>query len=298
MKNTDENLRTTDKYNANLDPITDEPGSHPGGTALGGLSGSVAGSAIGAIGGPTGILAGGILGAIAGAVCGHKASEAVRPSYGYLLGFEVYCQPSDTEALITGTASALEGNQARGMRIERLKKNDANPTGVVKALWLANDAHVAYVGITMHGDDSNPSIVPADIVAVSIAEEHIVVGVSREMLDQAPSCDPDATIKMEQERMVLDYYLDIPWILIADSSDANERPQSPPARSAWVTGEEDGLKPIRAYEGPRYDEATADPELAAYQPLRYASVGYLAPVPTEDYGPLSRAQKKDKSKHE
>jgi hypothetical protein len=66
---------------ANRDPITKEPGSHPVGTATGGTGGALAGAAIGgAVGGPVGAVIGGAAGAIAGGLGGHAAGEAVNPT--------------------------------------------------------------------------------------------------------------------------------------------------------------------------------------------------------------------------
>ena len=66
----------------NLDPLTDEPGSHPVGTGVGAAGGAVAGAAIGAVAGPVGAAAGAVVGAIAGGLAGHAAGEAVNPTYG------------------------------------------------------------------------------------------------------------------------------------------------------------------------------------------------------------------------
>ena len=66
---------------ANRDPITKEPGSHPIGTATGGTGGALAGAAIGgAIGGPVGAAIGGAAGALAGGLGGHEAAEKVNPT--------------------------------------------------------------------------------------------------------------------------------------------------------------------------------------------------------------------------
>ena len=70
-----------DEPDANRDPITKEPGSHPIGTAAGGSGGALAGAAIGgAVGGPVGAVIGGAAGAIAGGLGGHAAGEAVNPT--------------------------------------------------------------------------------------------------------------------------------------------------------------------------------------------------------------------------
>ncbi len=75
----DENIRTED--DANRDPITGEPGSHPVGTGIGTAGGAAAGGAIGAaVGGPVGAVAGAIIGGVAGAYSGRGVAEAVNPT--------------------------------------------------------------------------------------------------------------------------------------------------------------------------------------------------------------------------
>lgn len=74
---------------ANRDPITGEPGSHPLGTAggafAGGAAGGVAGAAIagaaaGSAAGPAGTLVGAAVGAVAGGLAGHAIAERFDPS--------------------------------------------------------------------------------------------------------------------------------------------------------------------------------------------------------------------------
>jgi uncharacterized protein (TIGR02284 family) len=69
-----------EEHDLNRDPITDEPGAHPVGTALGGTGGAVAGAAAGAIAGPLGAAVGGIVGAVVGGLAGKAAAEAVNPT--------------------------------------------------------------------------------------------------------------------------------------------------------------------------------------------------------------------------
>lgn len=68
------------EQDANRDPITGEPGSHPVGTGVGAAGGAAAGAAIGAVGGPVGMVVGGVIGAIAGGATGHAVAEAVDPT--------------------------------------------------------------------------------------------------------------------------------------------------------------------------------------------------------------------------
>jgi hypothetical protein len=66
---------------ANRDPLTGEPGSHPIGTSAGSVGGAAAGAAVGgAIGGPVGAVIGGAIGAVAGGAAGHAAGEELDPT--------------------------------------------------------------------------------------------------------------------------------------------------------------------------------------------------------------------------
>ena len=69
-----------DKTDANRDPITGAPGSHPVGTGLGAAGAGAAGAAIGAMAGPIGSLAGAAIGAIAGGLAGKGVGEMVNPT--------------------------------------------------------------------------------------------------------------------------------------------------------------------------------------------------------------------------
>lgn len=66
---------------ANRDPITGEPGSHPVGTGVGAAGAGAAGAAIGmAVGGPVGGVIGAVVGSVAGGYAGKAAGEAIDPT--------------------------------------------------------------------------------------------------------------------------------------------------------------------------------------------------------------------------
>jgi hypothetical protein len=66
---------------ANRDPITGEPGSHPVGTGLGAAGGGTAGAAIGgAVGGPIGAAIGAAIGGVAGGLAGKGIAEMIDPT--------------------------------------------------------------------------------------------------------------------------------------------------------------------------------------------------------------------------
>ena len=76
---------TATSHDANPDPITGEPGSHPVGTGAGALAGGATGVAIGAaiggpIGAPVGAAIGGIIGAVGGGYAGKGIAESVNPT--------------------------------------------------------------------------------------------------------------------------------------------------------------------------------------------------------------------------
>ena len=66
---------------ANHDPITGEPASHPVGTGVGALGGAAAGAAVGvAVGGPVGAMIGAAVGGVAGGLAGKEVAESVNPT--------------------------------------------------------------------------------------------------------------------------------------------------------------------------------------------------------------------------
>ena len=66
---------------ANRDPITGAPGSHPIGTGIGAAAGGAAGAAAGTVvAGPVGTIVGAAIGAVAGGLAGKGVGEMVDPT--------------------------------------------------------------------------------------------------------------------------------------------------------------------------------------------------------------------------
>lgn len=66
---------------ANRDPITGAPGSHPVGTGLGAVAGgAAAGAAVGSVAGPVGTAAGIVAGAVVGGLAGKGIAEKFDPT--------------------------------------------------------------------------------------------------------------------------------------------------------------------------------------------------------------------------
>jgi hypothetical protein len=69
------------KRDANRDPITDAPGSHPVGTGLGAAAGGMAaGAAAGTVAGPVGTAVGAAVGAVVGGLAGKGIAEKIDPT--------------------------------------------------------------------------------------------------------------------------------------------------------------------------------------------------------------------------
>lgn len=69
------------KGDANRDPITGAPGSHPVGTGLGAAAGGMAaGAAAGTVAGPVGTVAGAAAGAVIGGLAGKAIAERIDPT--------------------------------------------------------------------------------------------------------------------------------------------------------------------------------------------------------------------------
>lgn len=72
---------TTTRTDANRDPITGAPGSHPVGTAVGAVvGGAAAGAATGTVAGPVGTVIGAAVGAVVGGLAGKGVAESIDPT--------------------------------------------------------------------------------------------------------------------------------------------------------------------------------------------------------------------------
>lgn len=79
---TESEMRTDDRNDndANRDPISGTPGSHPVGTGVGASGGALAGAAVGAVAGPIGTAIGLVAGAVAGGMVGKGIAETMDPA--------------------------------------------------------------------------------------------------------------------------------------------------------------------------------------------------------------------------
>ena len=81
MKTTIEREEKQRAKDANRDPITGQPGSHPVGTGIGAAAGGAAtGAAVGSVAGPVGTAAGIVAGAVVGGLAGKGIAEKIDPT--------------------------------------------------------------------------------------------------------------------------------------------------------------------------------------------------------------------------
>lgn len=74
-------VKNQNDADANRDPISGAPGSHPVGTAVGATAGGVAtGAAVGAFAGPVGAVIGAAVGAVVGGLAGKSVAEQIDPT--------------------------------------------------------------------------------------------------------------------------------------------------------------------------------------------------------------------------
>ena len=81
MKTTIEREEKRTAKDANRDPITGQPGSHPIGTGVGAAAGGAAtGAAVGSVAGPVGTAVGIVAGAVVGGLAGKGIAEKIDPT--------------------------------------------------------------------------------------------------------------------------------------------------------------------------------------------------------------------------
>jgi len=82
MENRDlRDIKKADDSDANRDPISGAPGSHPIGTGVGAALGGVgAGAAVGTVAGPIGTMVGAAVGAMVGGLAGKGVAEKIDPT--------------------------------------------------------------------------------------------------------------------------------------------------------------------------------------------------------------------------
>jgi hypothetical protein len=136
-----------DVKDANRDPISGAPGSHPVGTGIGAAAGGMAaGAAAGTVAGPVGTVAGAVVGAVIGGLAGKATAEAIDPTVEDAYWREhytkepYYVQGTTFDDYAPAYRTGYEGRAAYGTRtfeeVERdLEQKYTQSRGASKLQW-------------------------------------------------------------------------------------------------------------------------------------------------------------------
>src|SRR5688500_12109057 len=174
---------------ANKDPITGEPGSHPVGTGVGAVAGGAAGAAAGAAtgaavgtagAGPIGTGLGAAVGAIVGGLAGHGTAEGLNP-----------------------TNSPGEGRYIDYTVVDR----NEDKIGTVESVWLDHGNQPAYLSVRSGWLGMGRTyVVPAQNADVRERSRIVRLPYTLEQLKGAPDFDSSANLQTTDEDRIGTYY--------------------------------------------------------------------------------------------
>jgi uncharacterized protein (TIGR02271 family) len=174
---------------ANRDPISGEPGSHPVGTGVGAVAGGAAGAAAGAAtgaavgtagAGPIGTGIGAAVGAIVGGLAGHGTAEGLSP-----------------------TNAPGEGRYIDYTVVDR----NEDKIGTVDSVWLDHNNQPAYLAIrTGWLGMGKTHVVPAQNADVRNRRRVIRLPYTMEQIKSSPDLDASAQLQSTDEERIGTYY--------------------------------------------------------------------------------------------
>jgi uncharacterized protein (TIGR02271 family) len=169
------------EQDANRDPITGEPGSHPIGTGLGAVAGgAVAGAATGTVAGPVGTGVGAAVGAVAGGLAGKAAGEKFDPT---------------------------EAGELRRFIDYAVVDRDGSKIGTIDAVWEDRSNQPAYVAVrTGWLGFGKAHIVPAQRAEVNETKKVVRLPFTAEEIKSAPSFDSQDDITEDSEFTISSHY--------------------------------------------------------------------------------------------
>ena len=207
---------------ANRDPITGEPGSHPVGTAAGAAALGTAGAAAGAAAGPIGVGVGAAAGAVIGGLTGKAASEQFNPTSAGDLGRYIDYKVVDLN-------------------------NDK--IGTVDAVWEDHTGQPSYLAIrTGWLGLGKAHVVPAHQAQVNEESRKIRLPYTSDMVKAAPTFESADDITEESEMSIRRHFGDVGSIGTQDRASYNEQYVDQPRRSATVTPEDEATLRLKAEE--------------------------------------------------
>jgi uncharacterized protein (TIGR02271 family) len=173
-------MNDSQNQNANRDPITGEPRSHPVGTGAGAAAGGATGAAVGMAGGPIGAGVGAAVGAVAGGLAGKGTAEHFNPT-----------QTGELGRFIDYTV------------VDR----DNEKVGTVDAVWEDHTGEPSYLAIrTGWLGLGKAHVVPAQAAQVNEAKRHIKLPYTAEQVKNAPAFDSQDDITSESEYTISSHF--------------------------------------------------------------------------------------------
>jgi uncharacterized protein (TIGR02271 family) len=169
------------EQDANRDPLTGEPGSHPVGTGAGAIAGgAAAGAATGTVAGPVGTGIGAAAGAVAGGLAGKGAAEHFNPT-----------EAGQLERFIDYTV------------IDR----DNDKIGSVDAVWEDHTGQPAYLAVrTGWLGFGKAHVVPAQDAEVNEDKKRIRLPYTKEQVKNAPSFDSQEDITEDSDFTISSHF--------------------------------------------------------------------------------------------
>lgn len=169
------------QQDANRDPITGEPGSHPVGTGIGAAAGgAAAGAAVGTVAGPVGTGIGAAIGAVAGGLGGKAAAEHFNPT-----------EAGDLRRFIDYTV------------VDR----DNDKIGTVDAVWEDHTGQPTYLAVrTGWLGFGKAHVVPAESAEVNERSQRIRLPFDADTIKNAPSFDSQDDITEESEFTISSHF--------------------------------------------------------------------------------------------
>jgi uncharacterized protein (TIGR02271 family) len=181
MNTNNTNQNENRDQDANRDPITGEPRSHPIGTGTGAVAGgAAAGAATGTVAGPVGTGIGAAAGAVVGGLAGKAAAEHFNPT-----------KAGDLERFIDYTV------------VDR----DNNKIGTVDAVWEDHTGQPAYLAVrTGWLGFGKAHVVPADEAQVNEEKKRIRLPYTSDTVKDAPSFDSQDDINEESDFTISSHF--------------------------------------------------------------------------------------------
>lgn len=215
------------QQDANRDPITGEPRSHPIGTGVGAAAGgAAAGAATGTVAGPVGTGVGAAVGAVVGGLAGKATAEKFNPT---------------------------EAGELRRFIDYTVVDRDGSKIGSVDAVWEDHTSQPAYVAVrTGWLGMGKAHVVPAQRAEVNEDKKIVRVPFTKEEIKNAPSFDSQDDITEETEFTISSHY--------GIGRDWNRSMQDDQELRAEAERDYDeGVETDQALDAPRAEQSSMEP---------------------------------------